>query len=535
MTAVTYALLAACLLAQTLAAGVIFHERICNNSADFTGLNTKFKSIVVPVEAAQTVDASGAVIAGALVPITWRVLIEGLPTHTVILDFGSTLASPFSISGAPGISSVSGSQVIVCGDPAYPAGSTPGALPCDSMTFGHLLITGFTTDVQGYAPEATVDIRLQNWPGRMGSVRIDQLDGNSQIRRTDYFGYEEQDCSPPGTVSNSVLLPVSTGSSSLIGPGAPSPIRAVSVTTGAPAASTGFCFQSRLGDHSLTIPGVSSGLEVPSLVASAGCEPSLAVFTREFAPTIESTATSVLATNSPPGIRLSRRIDVNVFFWIIVNAGDLDTDGDGVDDIKEADYIASSTEELEDELIAANTIFEANLAGIHLVGDFPLGAKTSSVLTAASGGCGFGTWDTLTEGYKEEGLNVYFSSAASNESCNSNRKVIYIRETFPSILAHEIGHAFGLTPAEEGGHVNLFSATDAAYGHGFGNNNVMWDENTDSVIRDQLTIGQVYRMHSHRNSVLFDLVGGSQSAMRTCYPRDRGPRCPPLKLDVFKP
>jgi hypothetical protein len=90
-------------------------------------------------------------------------------------------------------------------------------------------------------------------------------------------------------------------------------------------------------------------------------------------------------------------------------------------------------------------------------------------------------------------------------------------------LAHEIGHAYGLRPAICGGHTKPPK---------FGPDNIMAAGGGDE--RVSLTLGQVFRMHSH-----MDAWGGSMlihnnipsAPARLCAPNVIGPACPALEVD----
>ena len=59
-------------------------------------------------------------------------------------------------------------------------------------------------------------------------------------------------------------------------------------------------------------------------------------------------------------------------------------------------------------------------------------------------------------------------------------------------LAHEIGHAFGLRPANSGGHTNGVA--------GFGDNNIMWGGGPPT--RNVFSLGQAFRMNTHTETTM---------------------------------
>ena len=95
-------------------------------------------------------------------------------------------------------------------------------------------------------------------------------------------------------------------------------------------------------------------------------------------------------------------------------------------------------------------------------------------------------------------------------------------------LTHEIGHAFGLRPADSGGHTNALP--------GFGSNNIM--QGGGLPTRDHFSLGQAFRMNTHS-----DAFGGTmliQNGLRpgpgrTCLPLTTNSMCPALNLDWTRP
>lgn len=91
-------------------------------------------------------------------------------------------------------------------------------------------------------------------------------------------------------------------------------------------------------------------------------------------------------------------------------------------------------------------------------------------------------------------------------------------------LAHEIGHAFGLRPAQCDGHTNGVA--------GFGPDNIMW-AGGNSVPRTSFTLGQAFRMNTHG-----DDWGGTmlipnnipERVPRPCFPNQSDGACPRLDL-----
>jgi hypothetical protein len=97
-----------------------------------------------------------------------------------------------------------------------------------------------------------------------------------------------------------------------------------------------------------------------------------------------------------------------------------------------------------------------------------------------------------------------------------------------SILVHELGHAFGLRPADCGGHTNK-NIID-----GFNDENIMWQGGTE---RKHFSLGQVFRMNTH-----VDQWGGTMliknglraGPPRACPPRETSSLCPALRTDFVE-
>jgi hypothetical protein len=246
---------------------------------------------------------------------------------------------------------------------------------------------------------------------------------------------------------------------------------------------------------------------------------------------------------APGGIFWSNPVEVPAVFWLVAE----DREGD-------VDFVW-------DQVIRANDIFRKNMAGIRLSVAIPeLEEDVRSQLRERVGkSCRFvpgpflgmpqqvNEWADLFRtvlGFRVA-LHIFVVDDGMNMSCGnsrpvSDRRVIYLNKNLASlsILTHEIGHAFGLSPEREGGHVDEYLGSPnytPPERQFFGNNNVMWLGS--NVVRNELTIGQVFRFHVHSLSALRRVVPSAffvNSAERYCHPRDRSPQCPPLFWDVFK-
>jgi hypothetical protein len=91
-------------------------------------------------------------------------------------------------------------------------------------------------------------------------------------------------------------------------------------------------------------------------------------------------------------------------------------------------------------------------------------------------------------------------------------------------LAHEIGHAFGLRPGNQGGHTNSLK--------GFGPDNVMWGGG--SPTRSHFSLGQAFRMNTQSDEwggTMLIANGLRPGPGRACPPLRTSDICPPLALD----
>ena len=95
-------------------------------------------------------------------------------------------------------------------------------------------------------------------------------------------------------------------------------------------------------------------------------------------------------------------------------------------------------------------------------------------------------------------------------------------------LAHEIGHAFGLRPGDQGGHTNNLQ--------GFDENNVMWGGGSQA--RSHFSLGQAFRMNTQADEwggTMLIANGLRPGPRRACPPQTTSDICPPLALDGVRP
>jgi len=194
----------------------------------------------------------------------------------------------------------------------------------------------------------------------------------------------------------------------------------------------------------------------------------------------------------------------------------------------------------------ADTLLNHNRAGIalSLTGSAPQSYSTAEAAVIGTG-CsaveGLIKSDPVKGLYDPASINVYYVDviSASNNSRPEGfdcfewgaANIIYMsNESVDNMLAHELGHAFGLQYGN--GHVNnLKSFTDTKL------TNLMnaWP----TAPADHWTAGQVYRMNADTRSVLNQLVGVGEGAKafregvkRVCQDKAETPvPCPPLAFE----
>jgi hypothetical protein len=126
-------------------------------------------------------------------------------------------------------------------------------------------------------------------------------------------------------------------------------------------------------------------------------------------------------------------------------------------------------------------------------------------------------------------LNVYYvNSAFTGVNCGTGPGVAPIERNMTFVgttanlgsLPHEIGHAYGLRPSGNAGHVNGVP--------GFGNDNIMFGGGPGT--RSQFTIAQSFRLNTDTTS-MFNVNGNRVGPTETCLPDVSSAICPALILD----
>ncbi len=218
---------------------------------------------------------------------------------------------------------------------------------------------------------------------------------------------------------------------------------------------------------------------------------------------------------------------------------------------------------LHDQIAYANHVLEQNLAGIVLDLRFPIGFLSPSQASRIGEDCSatssFWTDEDLflkedrrrppayhsVSGSQGQGvLNVYTVAGGAGgigvgggQTCvSANPNVIFLGGQAPiDVLVHEVGHHLGLSPTVNGGHTNDCLREGGGFRpcDGFGAVNVMWN-GYPALLRDQFSIGQIYRMNFYLSSALFANRLRSVYQARMCPPSTEGCfGCPALRTHTY--
>jgi hypothetical protein len=283
-------------------------------------------------------------------------------------------------------------------------------------------------------------------------------------------------------------------------------------------------------------------LVIRNVLAASGCNSEIAVFAARNAMAL-STPTWTDSDGDIQTITMQPLIDVPVSIWI-VNVG----------------AVARAPQDIAN----ANLIYGKNKAGVkfvptvHDVSGNPTAAATIGSSCNAIGAIRrTASLDgNLLPLYTPKTLNIYYvdevkpppelglpsGSTLRGLTCDhfgdghlkGDANILFIASSANrTTLAHEIGHAFGLRPGNQGGHPE-----DAAGKllPGFDERNLMWSGGGDE--RNHLTLGQVFRMNTQADEwggTMLIANGLRPGPGRACPPMTESKICPPLALDWKRP
>jgi hypothetical protein len=187
---------------------------------------------------------------------------------------------------------------------------------------------------------------------------------------------------------------------------------------------------------------------------------------------------------------------------------------------------ADAAEQAVDDVANANLLYAVNKVGVQFEPTYTNVSGNPNAVATIGTGCGsvaavrgsaFYTQNTLNV-YYVGGVNGAFTGVNCARSNPGDGNINYIG-TIANVatLPHEIGHAFGLRPSDQGGHTNGVA--------GFGDNNIM--SAGGPATRDLFTLGQAFRMNTHT-----DQWGGTMLINNGLRPGPGRP-CAPLAPPSF--
>jgi hypothetical protein len=264
---------------------------------------------------------------------------------------------------------------------------------------------------------------------------------------------------------------------------------------------------------------LAAGAEVELGNLLPGCKPWLAVFSAQHAMLMRTPAGGwTAADDETQTVELRPVIDVPVKVWIAN---------------------PQAAEKARDDMAFANLVYERNKVGIQFVPEYenvPVDSRQiidDGIVIRSDGAFECRNLRPIQQSrfYVPKTLNVYYirevitgrNCAISPPSGDGNISFIGSSAN-TATLAHEFGHAFGLRPADEGGHTDGLS--------GFTSHNLMAGFGT--AARKALTAGQVFRINTQA-----DQWGGTmliRNGLRPgpglkCPPLAASEECPPLDAD----
>jgi hypothetical protein len=277
----------------------------------------------------------------------------------------------------------------------------------------------------------------------------------------------------------------------------------------------------------------TSQLGVGNVLAAGACNSEIAVFAAQNAMALSTPVTTWTdSVGDIHTITMQPIINVPVSVWI-ANAG---AAAQAQDDIDNANLIYGQKNKVGVQFVPTFHDVSANVTAVGTIGNWcnAIGAIRGSA------------W------YTPNTLNIYYVNdvkpppswpASSVPGFNCDRfgdgsiagdaNITFIGTLLgnAATLAHEIGHAFGLRPGNQGGHSN-----DPPGQPGFGNNNVMWAGGLPT--RDHFSLGQAFRMNTQGDQwggTMLIANGLRPGPGRSCPPLNTSDICPPLALDWSRP
>jgi hypothetical protein len=263
------------------------------------------------------------------------------------------------------------------------------------------------------------------------------------------------------------------------------------------------------------------------------CNSEIAILSANNAMLLETSVTTW--TNEAEDVHTSRLkpiIDVPVIVWI-ANRADVD---------KAVDHMAR-----------ANLLYERNKVGVRFKPTYKNVSGDRDAVRIINAGIGHsddGEYECqdirgLRESpfYIAKTLNVYYvKRTITGRNCaikspvgmaRGDGNITYIGTlSNRATLAHEFGHAFGLRPADLGGHTN----PGDEHLPGFGPDNIMTGGGLSA--RKHFSAGQVFRMNTHADrwggTMLID-NGLRSGPGRKCPPLTENAKCPALSADWARP
>lgn len=250
-----------------------------------------------------------------------------------------------------------------------------------------------------------------------------------------------------------------------------------------------------------------------NVLSNGSCRSTVSVFSDDNAMSYEPSVTTWTdAIGDVHTVNLQPIITVPVSVWIADN-----------------DQAAQAA----DDFANANLLYNQNNTGIQFAPTFNNVSGNAAAVTAIGTDCltAFGNVANLqTLGVNTAGrLNVYYvDSAFTGVNCGTGPGTVPINRNMTFVgtasnlgsLPHELGHAFGLRPSGNAGHVNGVA--------GFGNDNIMFGGGPGT--RNRFTIAQSFRLSTDTTSML-NVNGNRVGPTETCLPDVSSAICPALTVD----